>query len=162
MPSSWAARTTRRSASTPRRWPSARGRPRAAAQRPLPSIMMATCKGASVRSDPSGAGAAAFDIDRSLNREDFFFLGRKQLIDLRNRPVGGLLHVGGQTFLIVLGDLVILFQFLDGIETVAADVPDCDLRCFRVFVRDFHQLLAAVLIELGNSQAQHLAFGGGT
>ncbi len=42
MPSSPAARTVRRNASTPRRWPSPRGRPRAAAQRPLPSMMMAT------------------------------------------------------------------------------------------------------------------------
>ncbi len=42
MPISAAARTVRRTASTPRRWPSTRGRPRAAAQRPLPSMMMAT------------------------------------------------------------------------------------------------------------------------
>src|ERR1700693_5544249 len=118
MPSSCAARTTRRSASTPRRWPSARGRPRAAAQRPLPSMMTATCEGPSVRSDPSVAGAAAFDISQSqaaflsavdtgsreenaskqkggaLDGEDFFFLGRQQLIDLRNDSVGRLLHIG--------------------------------------------------------------------
>jgi hypothetical protein len=47
MPRSIAARTVLRSASTPRRWPSTRGRPRAAAQRPLPSMMMATCRGMS-------------------------------------------------------------------------------------------------------------------
>src|SRR5207245_7816999 len=88
MPSSWAARTTRRNASTPRRWPSARGRPRAAAHRPLPSMMMATCSGPSVRSHPSLAGAAAFDINRSLtltarlNGEDFLLLGSEQVIDL--------------------------------------------------------------------------------
>src|SRR5512143_2010314 len=123
MPSSLAARTTRRSASTPRRWPSARGKPRAAAQRPFPSIMIATCRGGSVRSGPSGAGAAAFDIgqflerfrakwtpgsreenaskqkDGALNGEDFFFLGRQQVINLRNHSVGGLLHIGGQTLL---------------------------------------------------------------
>src|SRR6202166_4450884 len=123
MPSSCAARTTRRSASTPRRWPSARGNPRPAAQRPLPSMMTATCSGPSVRSGPSVAGAAAFDIDQSLNREDFFFLGRKQLIDLRNRPVGRLLHIIGQTFLIVFGNLVVLLKLLDGVEAIAADVP---------------------------------------
>src|SRR5258708_10561486 len=118
MPSSCEARTTRRSASTPRRWPSARGRPRAAAQRPLPSMMIATCKGGSVRSGPSVAGAAAFDIDQSLNGEDFFFLGRKQLIDFGDRPVGRLLYVIGQTFLIVLGNLVVLLKLLDGIEAI--------------------------------------------
>src|SRR5258708_28921935 len=153
MPSSLAARTTRRNASTPRRWPSARGKPRAAAQRPFPSMMTATCKGPSVRSGPSVAGAAAFDIDQSLalNGEDFFFLGRKQLIDLRNRPVGRLLHIIGQTFLIVLGNLMILLKFLDRIEAVAADMPDRNARRFGIFVRDFHKLLAALFIEFWNS-----------
>src|ERR1700691_5796156 len=162
MPSSCAARTTRRSASTPRRWPSARGKPRAAAQRPLPSMMTATCSGPSVRSGPSVAGAAAFDIDQSLNREDFFFLGREQMIDLRNRRVGRLLHIGGQTLLVVLGNLVILLEFLDGIEPVAADMADRDPGGFRVFMRDLHEFLAAVFVELGNSQAKHLSLGGGT
>src|SRR6476661_5724552 len=164
MPSSLAARTTRRNASTPRRWPSARGNPRAAAQRPLPSMIIATCKGPSVRSGPSVAGAAAFDIQEflALDGEDFFFLGRKQLIDLRNRPVGCLLHIMGQTFLIVLGNLVILLKLLDRIEAIASDMPDRDTRGFGVFVRDFNQLLAAFFIEFGNSQAKHLSFGGWT
>src|SRR6476660_6489151 len=69
MPSSCEARTTRRSASTPRRCPSARGRPRAAAQRPLPSMMMATCAGASDRSGPSVAGAAALDMEAALKHD---------------------------------------------------------------------------------------------
>ena len=43
--SSIAARTARRSASTPRRCPSNRGRPRCAAQRPLPSMISATWRG---------------------------------------------------------------------------------------------------------------------
>src|SRR5215470_794778 len=121
MPSSWAARTTRRSASTPRRWPSARGRPRAAAQRPLPSMMTATCNGPSDRSCSSVAGAA-FDIGRSLDGEDFFFLGRKQLVDFRDHAVGRLLNVIGETLLIVLGDLVVLLELLDDVEPVAANV----------------------------------------
>src|SRR5438270_9255029 len=69
MPSSCDARTTRRRASTPRRWPSARGKPRAAAQRPLPSMMMATCAGASDRSGPSVAGAAALDMTAALKHD---------------------------------------------------------------------------------------------
>jgi hypothetical protein len=48
-----ALRTVRRSASTPRRWPSKRGSLRLAAQRPLPSMMMATWRGAFSR---AGAG----------------------------------------------------------------------------------------------------------
>src|SRR5271168_1482243 len=42
MPRDGAARTTRRTASTPARWPSGRGRLREAAQRPLPSRRIAT------------------------------------------------------------------------------------------------------------------------
>src|ERR1700733_5710442 len=61
-----------------------------------------------------------------LDGEDFLFLGRKQLIDLRNRPVGRFLHISGQTLLIVLGNLVVLFELLDGVKTVAADVPNRD------------------------------------
>src|SRR3984893_5380142 len=165
MPSSWAARTTRRRASTPRRWPSTRGRPRAAAQRPLPSMMMATCNGPSVRSGPSLAGAAAFDINQSLtitaslNGEDFLFLGREQLIDLGDHPVGCLLHVVGETLLIVLGNLVVLLELLDGVEAIAADMTDRDLGGFGIFVRDLHQFLAALLVELGNPQPEHLPFG---
>src|SRR3984885_3119811 len=42
MPRLGAARTTRRTDSTPARWPSERARPREEAQRPLPSSRMAT------------------------------------------------------------------------------------------------------------------------
>src|SRR5277367_3135759 len=132
MPSSCEARTTRRSASTPRRWPSARGRPRDAAQRPLPSMMIATCSGPSDRSCPSVAGTA-FDIGRSLDGEDFFFLGRKQLVDFRDDPVGRLLHVVGEALLIVLGNLVILLELLHGIEPVATHVTHGDLGGFGIF-----------------------------
>src|SRR5215831_9594127 len=107
MPSSCAARTTRRNASTPRRWPSARGRPRAAAQRPLPSMMMATCAGASDLSGPSVTGAAALDMKASLDRQNLFFLGRQQLVDLGDRAIGRFLHLVGVTLLVVLRHLVI-------------------------------------------------------
>ena len=66
MPKSAAARTVRRKASTPRRWPSIRGKPRAAAQRPLPSIMMATWRGTSKKSFPCGIGSAALLLAASL------------------------------------------------------------------------------------------------
>src|SRR5579863_261992 len=176
MPNSPAARTTWRSASTPRRWPSTRGRPRAAAHRPFPSMMIATCKGAPPRSGPSVTGAAAFDINQSLkarlltkcfgrshpnqrlNRQDFFFLCGQQLIDFRNRAVGSLLHIVCMTLLVVLGHLVILFQLLEHIETVAAHVANRNAGGFRIFVRDFDQFLAAVLVEFGNPQTQHLTF----
>src|SRR5580698_2258110 len=43
MPRSGAASTARRKASAPARCPATRGSPRAEAQRPLPSMMMAAC-----------------------------------------------------------------------------------------------------------------------
>src|SRR5215831_17821509 len=147
MPSSWAARTTRRNASTPRRCPSARGNPREAAQRPLPSMMMATCNGPSDRSCCSAAGTA-FDIGRSSYREDFFFLGRQQLIDFGDRSVGRLLHVGSQALLIIFRNFVILLELFHGIEAVATDMADRDLGGLGVFVRDLHKLLAALLVQL--------------
>src|SRR5215469_5266780 len=45
MPNSPAVRMMVRADSAPCRWPSMRGRPRCFAQRPLPSMMMATCFG---------------------------------------------------------------------------------------------------------------------
>src|SRR5258705_2446531 len=44
IPRSGAASTARRTASAPARWPAPRGRPRRVAQRPLPSMMIATCR----------------------------------------------------------------------------------------------------------------------
>src|ERR1700760_1759014 len=99
-------------------------------------MMTATCEGASERSDPWRAGAAASDIGWPSNREDFLFLGRKQLIDFADHAVGRFLHIRGQTLLIVLGDLVILLELLHRVEPVAAHMAHGDLGRFGVFVRD--------------------------
>ena len=96
MPRSPAARTVRRSASTPRRWPSTRGRPRAAAQRPLPSMMMATCRGASKPSlpDRQRLGLRCLSIvRRRSNGHDLLFLGGKKLVDFGDGRVGRFLHL---------------------------------------------------------------------
>ena len=59
MPTSGARSTTRRTAATPARWPATRGKPRRVAQRPLPSMMMATC-------NPSRGSSASFLLYRAL------------------------------------------------------------------------------------------------
>src|ERR1700681_2908416 len=51
MPRSGAASTVRRNASAPERCPATRGSPRAAAQRPLPSMMIAACRQSEVLCD---------------------------------------------------------------------------------------------------------------
>src|ERR1700716_2558289 len=191
MPRSPAARTVRRSASTPRRWPSTRGSPRWAAQRPLPSMMMATCRGAP---KPSLSFGAASDSDMSScpclvrpasaaalccgmfygglapsglrrkplsNRHDLFFFLRQHLIDLGDHLIGRLLDLARHALLYVVADLVILFHLLQQIEPVAAHVAHRDARGLGVFMRDLDQLLAPLLVELGNAQPDHLALGRG-
>src|SRR6516165_3627060 len=114
MPSSCAARTTRRSASTPRRCPSARGSPRSAAQRPLPSMMMATCRGTAIASICALRSSSLLDIPlQPSHREDFPLLCCKHSIDFGNRLVGSFLDLIGGPFAVVLTDLVVLLQFLE-------------------------------------------------
>ena len=61
--------------------------------------------------------------------------------------------------MIVLADLVILFQLLEDVEAVAAHVAHRDARGLGIFVRDLDQFLAALLVEFRDAQADHLAFG---
>src|ERR1051326_4811701 len=183
MPRSPAARTARRNASTPRRCPSTRGSPRWAAQRPLPSMMMATCRGAP--NPPLGFGAASVSgmssclasrlvvstpasaslIDQEFaatasDRHDLFFFAGERLIDLADHRVGRLLHLARMTLLVVLADLVLFFQLLEQIEPVAPHMPHRHLGGLGIFVRHLDQLLAALLVELGDAQADHLPLGG--
>ena len=69
-------------------------------------------------------------------------------------------HVVRQALLIVLGDFVVLLEFLDDIEPVTADVMTAT-RAASVFVGDFHQLLAAVGVEVPERAGARLAFGRG-
>src|SRR5258708_26510040 len=80
MPSSLAPSTVRRTALAPWRWPSARGRPRARAHRPLPSMMMATCTGGSRDSGSEESTARA--PSRFLDLHDLLFFGGLRFVDL--------------------------------------------------------------------------------
>ena len=62
--------------------------------------------------------------------------------------------------LIILGNLVVLFELLDGIEAVAPYVADRHSRRFGIFVCNLYQLLAALLIEFRDPQTKHLSFRG--
>src|SRR5437660_9332580 len=134
MPNSPTARTARRNASTPRRWPSTRGKPRSAAQRPLPSMMMATWRGGSTPSLPSpacggalGGGGTAGCVAlgeveasgilftptvaaRNLNRHDFFFLARKGPVDVGYDLVRRLLNLARHAGVVVLADLAVFCE----------------------------------------------------
>src|SRR5688500_12851209 len=117
MPSSAAAVTACRTDSAPRRWPAMRGRPRARAQRPLPSMMIATCVGSGPPSAAEGT-ASVFWSDI----QDVFFLGRDRVVDLLDEFVGQLLDQRALLAVLVLGDLVALLVRLEGLHAVAAHI----------------------------------------
>src|SRR6185437_1867486 len=116
-----AALTVRRSASTPRRWPSSLGSPRLAAQRPLPSMMIATWHGtAAAPSDGEQGWSFTLRPARRLSTtaapsdlHDLVFLGRERGVDLGDNLVRGLLHVAVMAGRIVLGDGLFLLELLD-------------------------------------------------
>ena len=64
-PISIAPSTTSKSAASPLSWPLVRGRPRALAQRPLPSMVIATCRGTSVGRDRGRPGAGRVRVRRA-------------------------------------------------------------------------------------------------
>src|SRR5437763_9083312 len=168
MPSSPADRTVRRNASTPRRCASLRGSPREAAQRPLPTMMTATCRGATRRPVREGGALgwgmkfrglepAAWMI--GLDGQDFFFFHGERVVDFADSMIGRLLHLIGIAIMVVLTDLVVLLQFLQDVEAVPAHVAYRHACGLGISVRHFDQLLASLLVELGDAKAQHLAFG---
>src|SRR5687767_3411856 len=101
-----------------------RGRPRRAAQRPLPSMMMATWAGArSVRRSASIAGkrlgsAAMLASCTSLYVHDLLLLGGEDAIDLADRLVGRLLHLFLLAALLVLAHGAVLLQLLEKVDAV--------------------------------------------
>src|SRR5215468_10415476 len=131
MPSSPAAVTAARTASAPRLCPAVRGRPRCFAQRPLPSMMMATCAG--VR-EPAPACSRA--SGRRSDIHDIFFFGSQRFIDLLDVLVRQVLHLGLALAVLVLGDLVLLLAGLEGLHAVAPDVADRDARLLGITVGD--------------------------
>src|SRR5947207_3388827 len=130
-PRSIHARTVVRTASTPLRWPATRGSMRCFAQRPLPSMMIAMCRGTwrgggtsrvelSNTMNDRGGGRDSLrngcdergDGARALDRQQIRFLALEHLVDLGNVPIGELLHIDLRVSLIVLRHFVILEQLL--------------------------------------------------
>src|SRR5689334_8797962 len=154
MPSSAEAVMARRTDSAPRRWPATRGRPRARAQRPLPSMMIATCVG-SVPPLPADGTGSVFWSDI----QDVFFLGGDRLVDLLDELVGERLDLLALLAVLVLGDLVVLFLLLQRFHAVAAHVAHGDARLLGIFMRDLDQLLAPLLGQWRYRHADGLALG---
>src|SRR5689334_22029725 len=152
MPSSAAPVTVRRTASAPRLWPAIRGSPRAFAQRPLPSMMIATWTGGF---DSALAGSASMVSDL----KDLLFLLGQGIVDLLDVVVGHLLDLFVEAPVLVLGDLAILFHLLEHLHAVTPDIAHGDTPLLRIFMRDLGQLLPPLLGELRDRDAHQLAVG---
>src|SRR5579862_5793571 len=119
----------RRTDSAPRRCPATRGRPRAVAQRPLPSMMIATWLGGVPPSPGTARDCGTSDM------QDVFFLRRQGVVDHFDLIVGQLLNFGTALAVLVLGDLVALFQILERFHAVAPDVAHRDAGVLGKLVR---------------------------
>src|SRR5690554_4108035 len=149
IPRSAARRITARTASTPAWWPRTPDRPRARAQRLLPSMMMATCCG---NPSPDGLGGiweAVVCADVMVSRtgvgkpggisgaarqgsdlHQVVFLHFELLVDLGNMLVGQLLNHLFGTMLLIFGDLLLLEQCLDVVIGITPHVADCHTSVF--------------------------------
>src|SRR5215213_8654985 len=137
-----AASTVRRSARVPARCPSATGRPRASAQRPLPSMMIATLPASPGALSCPVSTSERFDAAGASNFHDFGFFVLHQLVDRLRVLVGQLLHLGLPAPLLVVADLAVLDQLLEMLHHVPADVPDRDLAVLTRLADELDELLA--------------------
>src|SRR4051794_10733486 len=133
-PRSTASRRRAFTQSAPARWPSTTGSPRACAQRPLPSVMMATyC-------------AETSDL------EDLGFLGLEQRVELADLLVRELLQLRLGAVLLVGARLARLLELAQVVHAVAADVADGHAAVLGDVADDLDELLAALLGELGDRE----------
>src|SRR5262245_19502997 len=103
MPISRAVSTISRTESLPRRWPWMRLRLRACAQRPLPSMMMATWRGTGP--EKTGRATSVKSGPRRSDGHDLVFLGLEDLVDLVNVFLGDLFDLLESPALVVFVDL---------------------------------------------------------
>src|SRR5713101_5794022 len=152
-PASIAPSTTSRTAVIPARCPSGRGRCRSRAQRPLPSMMMATWRGTA---PPSRIFARRSSPTSDLH--DLRLFGFDQLFHELQMVVMQLLHVLLGVLLVVLGDVLGL---LDPGDRLGAGTPHAHAPFLGELVHDLHQLLAALLRERRQGNADEVAVVGG-
>src|SRR5476651_2333825 len=153
-----AASTVRRSALVPARCPAAGGSPRRRAQRPLPSMMIATtsatsgssCSGsglmrASVRMRLSSFIAGAITY---LDLHDVGLFTLQEVVDLLYVLVGQLLDAGLGRAFVVVTDLAVLDELLEVLHRVPADVANRHAALFGHAPDQLHELLAPLLCQL--------------
>src|SRR5918996_6278577 len=168
-PRSMAASMVRRRARVPARWPAATGRRRRLAQRPFPSMMMATDRATS-GSCRSRTGVRPL-IVRSLesNRivsvraraalsdfHDLLFLLLQEVVDPGHVLVGELLGPVLGAPLFVVPDVTVPDELLEVVHDVPADVADGHAALLGQVLDHLDQLLAPLLRQLRDRQAGKL------
>src|SRR5216117_4279768 len=152
-PASIAPSTASRTDVIPARWPSGRGSRRSRAQRPLPSMMMATWRGtAPLTLTCPRRSSGTSDL------HDLGFFGLHRLLDQLEVIVVELLHVLLRVLLVVLGDVLGL---LDAGDRLRPRVADGHVPVLRELVDDFDQLAAPLLGERRQRNADEVAVVGG-
>src|SRR5215212_3718435 len=158
--------------SVPARCPAWRERPRSRAQRPLPSMTMATWRGnrsSASSGSPSVAGSArvvrggpavAREVRGTLDLHQLRFLVLAGFVHLGDVLVSQLLELIVGAAHLVLGDLVRLLQAAQFVVAVAADVAHGDAPLLHALVHHLCQVLATLLVELRQRQPDHAAVVG--
>src|SRR5690242_15646009 len=173
-PSPGAASTVRRSARVPARCPASGGSPRRAAQRPFPSMMMATLAAVA---GASGSGVGPARRSRPMVRSsrncrrttvirpdadpsdfhDLGLFGLQRGVDLGDALVGQLLQPVLRPVDVVRAGLAVLLEVLEPVDGVAADVAGGDPALLGHVPHLADEVLAPLLGELRDREPDQLA-----
>src|SRR5450755_1081551 len=170
-PRSMHARTVARTASTPLRCPATRGSRRCFAQRPLPSMMIATCRGIERASGTTcvelvnkvnALGSCAMPDELraasdSSDRHQVGFLGVQGLVDFADVAIGEFLDVVLRPALVVFGDGLGLEQFFEVGDGIASDIAHGNACGLGLLVHDLHQFLSSLLGQRRHWNPDHVA-----
>src|SRR4051794_21189245 len=139
-PSFTASLTVCFSVLAPCRWPARTGSPRASAQRPFPSMMIAT-----------------FTTSVASDFEKFLLFALEQFVDLVDALVGELLERFLGAVLVVAADVALLLELAQVVHDVAAYVAHGHATVLGDAADDSHHVLAPLLGELRDLQPDHRA-----
>src|SRR5579859_816056 len=148
-PCSTAASTILRMFSVPARCPASRGSPRCLAQRPLPSMIMATCRGTGViRGRGSGIG---------LDLHHFGFFSLAHMLGIADVAVNQGLDFLAGPLMLILGDHLFVFQLFQVVHRMAPDVADGDPAILHMALDQLDELAAALLGQRRDDNTDELA-----
>src|SRR5580698_5561705 len=94
---------------------------------------------------------------KASDLHDFLLLGVERGVDVLDMPVGELLQLFTLGAVLVFADLVVFFEALEQVHAVAAHIAYGDAGGFGIFGGQLGKLLAALLVQFGQRNAQQLA-----